>query len=146
MTARNKVLSGIIALLILATISAIVYIVAFPPAGKMFTEFYILGLEGKAEGYPKELVIGQEGRVLLGIENHEYQKISYRVVVRMDGVQNVEIGPVVLEHDEQWEQEVDFTPNNVGEDQEVEFLLYKEGEVEPHDLLHLPLNVKERNQ
>ena len=76
--------------------------------------------------------------MLLGIENHEYQKISYRVVVRIDGGQNVEIGPIVLEHKEKWQQEVIFIPEKAGENQgetynvKVEFLLFKQGEVEPY--------------
>jgi len=137
---RNKVFSSILGLLILATIVAIVYVTQSPPARGTFTEFYLLGVEGKAEGYPEGLVIGQEGRVLLGIENHEYQKMSYRVVVRMDGGQNVEIGPVVLEHEKEWEQEVSFIPGKT-----IEFLLFKEEEGEPYRSLGpFPIDVKEK--
>ncbi len=42
-------------------------------AGERFTEFYILGLEGKADNYPDELTVGEEGRVILGIVNHEHE-------------------------------------------------------------------------
>jgi len=106
---------------------------------------YVLGLEDKAEGYPMELAVGEEGKVLLGIIKHEYQEMSYRVVVRINGIQNGEIGPVVLEHEQEWKQEVSFIPGKAGENQEVEFLLFKEGEVEPYDSLRLPsLDVKEK--
>ncbi len=70
--------------------------------------------------------------MLLGIVNHEYQEIGYRVVVRIDGMVIEEIGPLVLEYKEKWEQEVIFIPEKAGENQEVEFLLYKDGEAEPY--------------
>ena len=129
----------------LAAIGAIVYVTIFPTPGERFTEFYVVGVEGKAEGYPRELVIGEEGRVCLGIVNHEYQVMSYLVVIRIDGIQNEEIGPVLLEHEEEWKQEVGFIPEKTGENQGVEFLLFKEGEGEPYRSLGpLPLDVKEK--
>ena len=37
-----------------------------------FTEFYALGPEGKASGYPRELMVGEETVVILGVVNKEY--------------------------------------------------------------------------
>ena len=145
MSTRDKVLSSVLGLLVLAVIGAIAYVTTSPPPGEKFTEFYILGVEGKAEGYPRELVVGEEGKVRLGIVNHEYQVMSYRVVIRIDGMQNNEIGPVALEHAEGWEQEIGFVLGKAGENQEVEFLLFREGEDEPYTT-HGPflLDVKEK--
>lgn len=144
MSTRDKALSSILGLLILATIGVIVCVSHSPPARGRFTEFYILGVEGKAEVYPEELVMGEKGRVILGIVNCEYQKMGYRVVVRIDGMQNVEIRPVVLEHEEQWEQEVSFIPAKAGDNQKVDFLLFKEGKLEPYNSLHLWVDVMEK--
>jgi len=36
-----------------------------------FTEFYILGPEGKADNYPTDYVLGENGTVIVGIVNHE---------------------------------------------------------------------------
>ena len=142
MSTRDKVLSAIFGLLILTTIAAIIYVNQAPPKSGGFTEFYVLGVGGEAEGYPRELRVGEEGRVLLGVVNHEYEPVSYRVVVRVNEVQSGEIGPIVLEHDQGWEQEVGFVLEQAGEDQAVEFLLYKDGEPEAHDALHLWINVE----
>ncbi len=146
MTTKNKILSSILGILILATTGAIVYVAQSPPARGTFTEFYLLGIEGKAEGYPQELAVGEEGRVILGIVNQEYQEMYYNVVMQINGVRDKEIGPVVLEHKEQWEQEVSFIPNTAGEDVEVEFLLYKEkeGQLEYADSLRFSLDIKEK--
>lgn len=144
MSTRDKALSGILGFLILAAIGAIVYITHTPPIGGRFTEFYLLGVDGKAEAYPKELAVGEEGKVLVGIVNHEYQEMHYRVVVRIGRIENEEIGPVALEHDEEWEQEVSFIPEKAGEKQEVEFFLFRVGDSEPYDSLLLLVNVREK--
>ncbi len=127
----NKVLSIVLIAAILGAIGSIGYVMTVPKVGEDFTEFYILGLEGKAADYPKELKVGEEGKVIMGIVNYEHETVGYQVVVRIDGVRNKEIGPIVLEHDEKWEEEVGFMPQIAGKNQEVEFLVYKGDKVEP---------------
>ena len=61
--------------------------------------------------------------------------------VLIGGVKHNGIGPIVLPHEGKWEQEVCFTPVNVGEKQKVEFVLYKDGE--PYRRLNLWVDVKE---
>lgn len=58
------------------------YIIATPQAGERFTEFYILGLEGRAERYPTQLMVGEEGKVRVGIIDREHETASYWVEVR----------------------------------------------------------------
>lgn len=119
------------------------YMLAMPQeTGERFTEFYILGLEGKATDYPTELGIGEEGRVILGIVNREYQRVNYRVEIAIDGVRNREIGPLILEHRERWEGEANFAPTKAGDNQKVEFMLYEEGKPLLKEQLHLWINVK----
>ncbi len=50
--------------------------------------------------------------------------------------------PLALDHDEKWENEVGFVLQVVGDDQKVEFILYKNGEEEPYSSLHLWIDVK----
>jgi uncharacterized membrane protein len=138
----NRVLAVVLLLVIVTTIGAIVYLAVTPHIGERFTEFYILGVDGKAEGYPQEVKAGQEAKVILGMVNHEYENTSYRVEVIIDGLRNTEIGPVALANQEKWEQEVSFTPTSVGKNQKVEFLLYKTGQVEPYLRLNLWIDVK----
>lgn len=49
--------------------------------GEKFTEFYTLGLSGKATDYPKELAISAEAKVIVGIINQERETVTYRVEV-----------------------------------------------------------------
>jgi len=141
----NKVLSIILMVAILGAIGTLGYIITTPKVGEKFTEFYILGLEGKAIGYPEELKVGEEGRVIIGIINHEQETVSYGIKVRIDGVTNSELEPVVLGDEQKWEEMVSFTPDRVGDNQKVEFLLYKNRETEPYlKPLYLWINVKEQ--
>ena len=140
----RKVLSIALLVAVLAAIGALVYVLAIPKVGEKFTEFYILGPEGKAENYPAELVLGEEVGVILGIVNREYEVVSYQVEVRIDGVTSQEIRPVVLAHEEKWEQKVSFIPTKVGGNQKVEFVLYKHGQDKSHLTLRLWIEVKEQ--
>ncbi len=143
MSIGNKALSSLLGLLILTSIGAIVYVTQSPPIGDRFTEFYIVGLEGKAEAYPEELGLGEEGRVILGIVNREYQDMRYRVEIRLAGTPIGGLGPVLLQHGQEWKQEMNFIAENVGANQKLEFLLFREEENEPYSSLRLWLDVKE---
>jgi uncharacterized membrane protein len=132
----DKVLSVVLAVVIAGAIGTLGYVIAAPKVGEKFTEFYILGPEGKAEHYPEELKVGEEGRVIVGIVNHEQEQASYKVEVWIDGEKaKLRIGGedrdeimVELENEEEWREEVSFVPQKAGEKQKVEFVLYKDGE------------------
>jgi uncharacterized membrane protein len=142
MKGLDKALSVFLALSILAAVGTIAYVMISPKTGEKFTEFYILGPEGKAEGYPTELEIGEEGIVILGIVNHEQEEeIVYRVEILIDGEVYNTVGPLRLENDEIWEEEISFSPRKAGDDQKVEFILYKQAQGEPSNSLHLWLDV-----
>ncbi|MEA2085465.1 MAG: DUF1616 domain-containing protein [Chloroflexota bacterium] len=138
----DKVLSVVLVVAILGALGTLGYVIAAPKVGERFTEFYILGMEGKAADYPRELEVGERAEVIVGIVNHEYEPVSYRVEVRVGGVGNDEVGPVLLEHEQKWEGAVSFTPGKAGGKQKVEFILYKSGEAGPClEPLHLWIDV-----
>jgi len=79
----------------------------------------------------------------VGIINREHETLKYRVEVRIDGVKNNEVGLIVLGDEQKWEEIVSFTPRTVGDNRKVEFLLYKEGQSEAYQSLHLWVDVTE---
>lgn len=137
----DKVLVITLVLAIVGALGALVYAIA-KPTEERFTEFYILGLSGVAEGYPSQLIVGEKGEVVLGIINREGETVTYRVEVRIDGVISNEVGLVTLEHEEQWEETVGFTSDRAGNKQKVEFLLYGQAESEIYQGLHLLVDVQ----
>ena len=139
----DKILSIILIVAILGAVGTLIYVMATPKVGEKFTEFYVLGLEGKATDYPSEMKVGEEGKVIVGIINREHETLKYRVEMMIDGVKNNEVGLIVLGDEQKWEEIVSFTPHRAGDNQKTEFLLYKEGQSEAYQSLHLWVNVKE---
>jgi uncharacterized membrane protein len=62
---------------------------------------------------------------LLDIVNEETAAVTYKVEILIDGVQVNEIDSIVLKQGEQWEHPVIFTPAKIGDNQEVQFELFK---------------------
>ena len=135
-------LSVTLALAILATIGAIIYLANAPGAGEKFTEFYLLGPGGKAENYPQDITLGQSSPVLLGIVNREKQPASYRFDVLVDNTTVYSKAAIDLQNDGKWEGEVPVNPPAKGENQKVEFYLYKDNGAEPYLKLNLFVNVR----
>ncbi|MFC1992225.1 DUF1616 domain-containing protein [Chloroflexota bacterium] len=141
----DKILLGILVAAILGAVGTLIYVIATPRVGEKFTEFYMLGLDGKTIAYPTELKVWEEGSVRIGIINREHEIVSYQLKVRVDGIGNNQMDPIELRHDEKWEEAVSFTPDRAGENQKVEFLLYNNEDTEPYLKLHLWVNTKEQN-
>ncbi len=127
----DRLLSIALLVAILGALGMMGYAIAMPKEGQQFTEFYLLGLEGKAAGYPTTLKAGDEGKVLVGVINHRRDVIEYRVEVRIDGGKNNEVGQIILQQDEKWEKPVSFTPQAAGLKRKVEFFVYRKDDTEP---------------
>jgi len=85
----DKILSvGLIASVVAAGVT-VVYVATTPKVGERFTEFYVLGLGGKIADYPTNLTLGESGTVILGVVNHEYEDVTYRILVRLDNVRSL---------------------------------------------------------
>ncbi len=138
----DKLLTTLLVIAILGAIGALVYTIATPKVGERFTEFYILGPGGKAQDYPRELMVSEEATVIVGIANQEQEPTVYRVEVNIDAERVAEVGTVTLDHEEVWEQELSFAPARAGPNQKVEFRLYRGEESEPYHTLHLWVDVE----
>lgn len=137
----DKALSIVMVGSILFAVGSLYNIGTIPKAGEKFTEFYILGPGGKAEGYPRDMLRGEEKEVIIGIVNHEYSTVTYRVEVRMDGYPKKILNSFILEHEQKWEGPVYFSALESHENLKVEFLLFKEEDSEPYRSLHLWVNI-----
>jgi uncharacterized membrane protein len=137
------ILSIVLALAVIGAVAALVYVISEPKAEEAFTNFYITGPEGKIENYPRELTLGEQVNVTLGIENHECNDSSYSVVVMLTGEEIDVIGPLKLIDGEKWQSEITLNPVIAGNGQKVEFILYKNGEANPYLALYIWLDVRE---
>jgi len=128
----------VLALAILLTLGSLGYTLACPQLGEKFTEFYILGLDGKATGYPQEIPVGEQGSVIVGIINREHTEVSYSISTVVNGLLASTTLPTPLSHGQKWEAEISFSPQEAGLNQKVEFILYKANE--PYKECYLWLN------
>jgi uncharacterized membrane protein len=165
----NKSLSIILIFAIFFAFVILGYTVAVPKIGERFTDFYILGVNGKAQDYPTEYVMNDGmvtqviygdgtvdanhplGTVTLGIVNHEHQTEVYSVNMTIDGKPvsieilgriNDSLRPIELKEGEKWENEIEIIPQNSGDNQKVELLLFKGIETTAENSLHFWINVK----
>jgi len=65
--------------------------------------------------------------VKVGIINREQETVTYWVEVVIGGTKSNGVGMVTLGDGEKWEGVVGFAPDRVGDNQKVEFLLYRQG-------------------
>lgn len=143
----DKLLTVVLVISILSSVIALVYVVAVPRQGESFTEFYVLGPGGNATGYPRNLTVGEDASIIIGIANHEHRTVDYTVelwLVNMSFVENVtqvhamyyfDSFNVTLEHTDvdlegereaQWEVPYDFNVSLEG-NYKLWFLLYADG-------------------
>lgn len=81
---ENKLDKALIIILVLSiTIAAasIAFALLTPKTGEKYTELYILGPDGKTVDYPENLTVGENGTVIIGLVNHEYETIDYIIEV-----------------------------------------------------------------
>ncbi len=139
-TRIDRILSLILILSILVSIIVLIYVIVTPKEGEKFTEFYILGNNGKAEDYPKQLEAGKNSSVIIGITNHEYMMNNYTLKILLVN-ETLRTLTVPLMHNSTYEERVFFTTDKKGENMKLEFLLFKEDNLTtPYRDLHLWVN------
>lgn len=135
----DKILTLILILSIIASLFTLVYVIVTPKQGEKFTEFYILGPQGKAADYPREVSPGKPINLIVGIVNHEYSDINYTLLVQIKNNTFLE-QKMKLSHNETWEKPVGFTVNRTGSNMKLEFLLYREDQEVSYRETHLWVN------
>jgi uncharacterized membrane protein len=140
-TGLDKALSILLVISIAVALLALVYVIATPKQGERFTEFYILGGEGKAADYSTDLVLGEGASVRVGVVNQEFDTANYTLIVALEN-STIYSESLYLPHNGTWEEDVVFTPNNQGIGMKLEFLLYKNDGLEPYRDLHLWVDVR----
>lgn len=132
---------------IIIAMATLTYVLVTPREGEQFTEFYILGVNGTASGYPTDLGTGESGNVMVGVMNHEGEAVNYTMELRLDNRSlplNSENRNIYLEDEGIWENSVSFTPQSEGENMKLQFLLYRNQDLTvPYRELHMWINVTE---
>lgn len=135
-----------------ALLAAFALVLSFwiiPSPAEYFTEFYLLGPEGLAEGYPRQARVGEPLQVKMGVVNRERTSQTYRLEIWVQDPGDPSRRQQVAALDP-----FDLTPGMVlarpvawsmpwaGPDQQVEFLLFRQGDTDPYRRLRLILDVE----
>lgn len=140
-------LAIVLAVVLLGCIYYTVQIIVNPEPMDRFTELYVLGPEGRAEGYPKALVVGENKTMIACVVNHENEEADYRLVVsynnssaeRRDYMEDF-----TLADNSSWSKDFLIRPDLTGNKVKVRFQLYKDGNAgEPYRECYIWLNVSE---
>jgi len=138
----DKIITIILLIALIVCIALTIYIIVTPKIGERFTEFYILGPNGKACDYPTHLRLGQNGTVIIGVHNREYRTMNYTLVVRYGNL-TIWRTKLTLKNNETWERRFKFKAIKRGKHIKLQFLLYVDDNfTKPYRELHLWLTVR----
>jgi len=145
----DRLLTVGIAVMLVASVVVLAWAITTPRVGETFTQLALLGPDGMATDYPRNLTVGEDGRVLLTVKSFEHEPMNYTIVIVLTNVTDYnftvdqhsidwnstnELAPYSaiaqnfsLEHLEYYNRTFDF---NVTEDGtwKLQFLLFVEGQ------------------
>jgi len=119
----DRTISIIIIIALIIGMIGVFYVILNPTKTEGFTEFYLLGPDGKAGNYPTNLNPREKGNVTIGLVNHEHSPESYLIKIRKNNTILKEEN-VSLANNEKKEIFFEFTAGPSGE-YKIEFDLYK---------------------
>lgn len=125
------------------------WVLLVPAPDTYMTEFYMLGGEGRAEDFPRTAAPGQQVSVTAGIANHERESANYRIEVWASDpwqadtrVQIGQAASVQLAPGQEERLSVSWQTPAIGDDQQVELLLFRDDSSEPYRRLRLWIAVQ----
>lgn len=77
----DQALTIILAISIIIAVAFLIYVIITPKTGEKFTEFYLLGPDSDADNYPRNLTLGENATVIIGVANHEYKTVNYAIEI-----------------------------------------------------------------
>ncbi len=144
-SSTEKTLRVFLAISVLALVGTVAYVTIVPHEHEPFTEFYILGPEGKADNYTTEYVQGESGTVIIGVANHEHRAVNYTLDVRLENKSLAlpeNLRHIQLDDNTTLEEPLEIKPSIEGKNMELQFLLFNDTEKEvPYEDLRLWINV-----
>lgn len=110
----RRLLTILVVSIFVLSLIVVIYLALTPQAATdPYTEFYVLGPEGNASGYPTNLSVGETGSFIIGVVNQEQQPTTYTVRVLL-GDETLDERTVALDDAERWEKQISITPQSEG--------------------------------
>jgi uncharacterized membrane protein len=77
----DKILVVIVGIMLIITFITLIYVYTTPKERQEFTEFYWLGPTGIAGAFDKNITVGKNYTLRLGVINHEYRTLNYTLEI-----------------------------------------------------------------
>lgn len=146
---ERRVYGLLVGVVLLGLLSA-AWIFAVPSPREFLTEFYILGRSGRAEDYPRNVTPDDLVYVNVGVVSLEESKRNYHLEIWASDPWDPnhrtlvdQEKPFSLDPQQKREWTVTWHMPWIGNDQQVEFLLFSDDSPQPYRQLRLWLNVVE---
>ena len=135
----DRNLSVLLVVAVVAALGTTAFVIAVPKEGERFTEFYILGAQGKAADFPVSFAANTPQWVWTGVANQEHRDVTYTVEAHafnqtfdtatntstIDRTALLNRYTVMVPHNETDERILNFTVPDSGFNK-VQFLLFNE--------------------
>ena len=119
----DRTISVVIVIILIIGAIGVFYLVLNPNPVEKYTEFYLLGQNGKASDYPTNLTWGEKGNLTVGVVNHEYATSSYEIKITQGGTVLKDVN-ITLKNGDKMEIPFKFTAGPSGQNKLI-FNLYK---------------------
>lgn len=119
----DRTFSIIIGICLIIGIIGVIYIAYTPYEVGKYTEFYLLGQDGKAGAYPTNLTTDETGNLTVGIVNHEYSTTSYMLKITRNNT-TLKQENFTIENNQEMNIPFKFTAGSEGQ-YKIQFDLYK---------------------
>jgi|AGTN01.2.fsa_nt_gi Predicted membrane protein len=130
---------------LLACAGATAYIVLNPVQKDKFTELSILGPDGRAEGYPSAMVVGENKTIFACVENHEDAGTWYDLMVTYSNNTTKKTAyseHFYLEDNGTWQHPFVIMPDIPDPKVKIGFQVYKNGDMSsPYRECYMWMNV-----
>lgn len=121
---------------------SLLLILSQPSSAERLTEFYLLGQDGFAEGFPRILQAGEAATFTVGIHNLEGVTVRYTYQVLDQQTVLYQSDTIQLEPNARYEEPITITPVSTGADVTLDFHLYREGDTAIYRALRFILDVE----
>lgn len=137
----DRSLSLILTLSSVAAFTTLAFALTNVKVGERYTDFYILGWDGKDWKYPVEVSPNDTLELIVGTVNHEHRDESYRVEF-VYGSERLDLAWINLADEELWERPFILPFPRLEGYQKLSFLLYLGNDQIPYRSLHLWIGVQ----
>jgi uncharacterized membrane protein len=125
---------------LVCTVGLLASVIFRSPASE-FTEFYILNSESLAEDYSRQVNVGQSASITYAINNRESSSAEYIIRAYANDRLIVTSDRIRLESGEQTQRQLAFALQDIGENIQLRFDLYRDSELQPYRSLRIFISV-----